>query len=172
MKTSWQTHWLNLTHSLEAEDDHMTILKKVIDWCLNLNTWISKVNNAAYDESFQKYRLNDFTKLNLQEYDFGVDWEDPKDILTAFKRREPSNFDSMLMKVRDILHELIVYKTTISCPRCDRDDLRCYMSDSKLVLECDNCGYLVDKDLKPINHKITVRPCKRKELMEHNLLRE
>jgi hypothetical protein len=171
---SWESIWNKLEVVLKETEplDSKKALNLIFSWFdqLKKNPLVS--NCKPFLEIIEKTGINNYTNLNLEEYDFKIDWIDLDDLVNNFLlKAPPRSFEHMITRVRDFLHDLLIYKSQISCPRCGDDDLRCYTNGEVVFFECDRCLYFVDQDLHPVRPPSKVIPCTKGKLKEFHLLR-
>lgn len=105
--------------------------------------WVSNQEINLGSELCELYALNSYIRCNPFEYPIESSDDDVSHMLGRISRFKPSSVDSILMFIRDILWNMIAYKSSIECSNCRDDDFRVLYDEklNKIVLCCDLCGY-------------------------------
>ncbi|MBA4495502.1 hypothetical protein ACFO25_19975 [Paenactinomyces guangxiensis] len=120
------------------------VLDSYLIYYLAIVNWIT--NNTRYfgDNSIKSKRLEicinlDPTLYVIDEPELSLSME-----LDRLERIKPSKMDTLVMVIEDTLWDLVTIKSGKDCPNCTDDELRYVLAknESKLLLECDTCGWI------------------------------
>lgn len=124
----------NLINSLELSIE-------LLDWALKFKNSNDKVICDLYADYFKYYE-----RLNPYDYNFDEKWYDLDELLDKILDTDTNDYRRPIVIVRDILWEIIAFKTDILCENCDQDEYRlfeCLQNSKNLVLCCDNCSHTI-----------------------------
>jgi hypothetical protein len=138
-------YWNKLKAEVESLD------KPTREDLLTLLIWytelIKKSTDPQVNELYQSY-FSYLEKINILEYrEVSNLWYSLEEIIEYdILKPEITSYSRPIVKTRDLLWELIAFKTDKQCPICDRDCLRALSPNGKdvLFLSCDNCCYTED----------------------------
>jgi hypothetical protein len=170
---NWKKEWHKLRASVEKsnQSDKFMTASIICKWILELEDFTSKLKDQSHQTRLHESGIMKYVNLDWQNYNFITPWFSTEEEIVVLFRNEPSNESTMFQRIRDFLHNIIVFKSNIPCPRCNNDDLRCWTDSINLFYECDNCLYVTDSKLTPINNVLNVHPCSRNELLRFGVLK-
>lgn len=136
--------WNSFCSMLEKIDTSVTDEERFYTHIVN---WLSE-NKKLFDVgTWNIYKLDYYFDLKLSLYrvdcmECSVEETISRLInlsnLTDFKVGKKS---SILMFIRDILWDMVAFKTQTPCPNCQNDDLRALIepNSNEMILSCDKC---------------------------------
>ncbi|MGH1437851.1 MAG: hypothetical protein ACRBG0_25660 [Lewinella sp.] len=123
--------------------DRNILIKMIFGLLKKMKSSIIQEDKVLYG----KY-LSYYENIDLSDYHFRFLWFDLKEFLQyQVLRKTPSNTGILIQRIRDIIRELIVYKSNRLCKRCGDDDLRVFAkppTNTEPILVafiCDCCNY-------------------------------
>ncbi len=95
-----------------------------------------------------------------------------RSIKSVLERVVPSSVESLLSLLDEILRDLLVFKSSVRCPQCGDDDLRCFYScdHSVVVLNCDVCDWSEAEEGQSYKQDWDLIPAPTGVLQKRNLL--
>ena len=129
---------------------------------LTITEWLKKNTRYFKNDEYSIYGLDAMTNVNPHDYPSDFYEESISDTILRIKLFNPTKTDNIAMIIRNILWNIIVYKSSKLCPNCKDDELRVlYDSNIKsVVLACDLCTYTENKDGKKWKGKCILTPAK------------
>ncbi|KGO83179.1 hypothetical protein [Flavobacterium beibuense] len=124
----------NLINSLELS-------LALLGWALKFKKSNNEVICNLYADYFKYYE-----RLNPHDYNFHKKWYDLDELLDTILGTNTNDYRRPIVIVRDILWEIIAFKTDILCENCGQDEYRLFESlqnSQDLVLCCDNCSHTI-----------------------------
>ena len=132
--------WLDLCHYLANQtlDD----LTKYVFFKL-LCEWLIKNMKSFGEELWKLYRFEAYVNYEPSDYPMECSDDSVKQTIDRITKLEPSSMNAIAMIIRDILWDLVAYKSDIECSNCGDDDFRVLYDEKlkQLVLSCDLCGW-------------------------------
>ena len=122
--------------------------------------WVENNRKILGDEVIHRNRLDMLISLDLDKYliassEIGLSLE------LEEKRIGTTNFsrvDGLLSAISDTLWDMVTIRSDTECTNCKCGDLRYikinYHANSKIALECNECGYAMNVDGSELEEKI------------------
>ncbi|GAA5042340.1 hypothetical protein GCM10011506_44280 [Marivirga lumbricoides] len=151
--------WKELEEELKVQRsslDRETLLKILLRWTQE----VKKIKDEKVQELYHSY-LEYFENCFFPENNI-TPWYSLKELIDVdLLNRPPLTYDRAVIKVRDVLWELLVFKSDILCPCCGDDNLRVMVNnDNILIFTCDLCGCILNESGKKtdVNGKLYPAP--------------
>ena len=152
--------WRKLVKELKVQRssiDRSTIIKLLLKWSLE----VKKIKDKRVQKLYSTY-LEYFEKCSITENDI-IPWYSLNEIIDIdLINQSPLTYDRAIIKVRDVLWELLIFKSDKSCPCCGDDNLRVMTNavNSRLFFTCDLCGCILNEfgNEMSINEKLFPAP--------------
>lgn len=140
---------------------------KIRDWSFLLDQSKDKYIKGLHD-SYLTY----YFKLDINQYQFDTVWYSLEDLI-EYKLVRPQfhNIKLVIANARDLLHEMIVYKTGRDCKLLEYDNLRAYTNRDygEIFFCCDSCVYAEDWDGERIEIKSPLLPATAMQVKEKQI---
>lgn len=140
--------------------DAYALVQLLLDWALEIKSIKDVQVKKYYKDFLEKYENLEIENI-LYTDEIWYSWEEiiQIDILNS----NVSSYQKAIVKVRDILFNLLAFKSNKICPCCEDDNLRVFLDkgSERLVFECDICLCLVDEHgnkLEPGGIALTFAP--------------
>ena len=119
------------------------------DLYIELLSWGKQLNdsNEMRIKNLYTNYLQYFDKLKIDEYLFEPLWYDFNDLIDfCLLKYEPKRLERIVVIIRDVLWEIIAFKTNRSCKILPEDNLRFLTDELKeyIYFSCDSCFYTED----------------------------
>ncbi|MEN7550420.1 hypothetical protein AAG747_21050 [Rapidithrix thailandica] len=160
--------WNELQLKIEQQRDELnreSLLIILFDWIRG----IKKIKDSKVQNLYHEY-LAYFEEVSDLDGILNIKpWYSLQELIEydILKSTELS-FERPIVKVRDVLWELLVFKSDKECPCCGDDNLRAmtYKGQKELFFCCDICGCIVDEDggRKEVDDKLYPAPFELVEL--------
>ena len=141
-------------YEIFKRNDNFTTYKNYYNALCN---WLRDNTNEISMELLTKNRLDILLSLDINEYATeeikgnGLLLGKEKDRIGTLKYKQ---IEVLLAIVSDTLWDLVTISSSVTCKKCNYGDLRYVRIDSnKLVLECRDCGCLMNLDGDKIAEK-------------------
>ncbi|SRR5690606_28018604 len=136
--------WSELEEQLKVHRSNLnrdTLFKILQQWSLE----VKKIKDKRVQELYNTYLeyFEDYSSIDAKV----TPWYSLKEIIDIeLLNRPPITYDRTIIKVRDVLWDLLVFKSNERCPCCGDDNLRVMREaeDEVLLLTCDLCGCILD----------------------------
>lgn len=141
--------WEQLKQSIIQERDNLdaySLLKLLLDWTQE----IKEIKDVQIQNLYKDY-FSYYEKLNIEEifYTDNVVWYSLDEIIQYdIIQAKVDSPQWAIIHTRDIIFNLLVFKSDKDCPCCHDDNLRAFVEidSEKLVFECDICLCVVDEN--------------------------
>lgn len=141
--------------------------EKLIEWSMSLSEAKDKHVKMLYSRYLEYY-----TKLNLELYRFNKTWYSLENLIeTRILKKTPSKIDYLIVDVRDLLNEIIVFKSNRECKQFYHENLRVFTDkeSTKLYFCCDACSYAEDFDGITLNVESVLIPATAQQIRDYNV---
>ena len=120
-----------------------TLTGERLSFLRGVQEWLEKNLSSFSREERNAYHLESYVQLTLSELPIAYTDLDPVEEFDALRRVPPSSLDGLAMRIRDILWDGIVLRSSGTCSRCEEDNVRLLLDNSsqRLVYACDTCGW-------------------------------
>jgi len=166
-KKSYMSHknielWNHFKNSvLEAKPNvnRKFLIQKLQDFSSKIKASNDSKTQILFEEFlayFEEFDLNGYLDLPDQLVWYAIEDLIEYDIL----RKSDLNFERPILKARDLLWELLAFKSNINCSICGDDDLRVLSNknEEKLHLCCDLCGNHTNLEGEPVTSDVILFP--------------
>ncbi|MDA3613488.1 hypothetical protein O3P16_01600 [Chitinophagaceae bacterium LY-5] len=131
------------------------LFENLLKWGNSLVNSKNRLIKNLYTDNFLYFK-----KINILDYTFEPIWYNLDDILESniFKTRQ-LKLKTLVEEVRDILWELVVFKSNRECKIFSNSYMRVFTDESKenIFLCCDICDYMEDmKGNQVVNNKVLI----------------
>lgn len=138
------------------------LYKELISWCKDLK--MSKDTNIKrlYDLYLKNYEFIDI--CNYYTNHMGAAFN--KFLEYDYIKQQPKNIERAIILTRDILWNIVAFKSQKECPNCNRDKLR-VLTDAnkiKIYLSCDDCSYIENLEGQKINIDFRLQPADKEQI--------
>lgn len=140
---------------------------KLMEWTRLLRESNDSRIKAFYDSSFLY-----FERFNIDEYQLEPLWYDFNELINYdFLKPTPARLETAVLIVRDILWEIIAFKTDRHCKLLKEDNLRLLTDDKReeVFFCCDACSYTERLDGKPIEPTGILFPATKAQILKYNI---
>lgn len=105
--------------------------------------WLRENRNHFDKKTWNAYGFDKYINLNPSLYVAEFTEGTVQDNVERFARYKPNSIDTLAMFIRDILWDIIVFKTNIECARCGDDHFRALANPetNEIFLSCDRCTW-------------------------------
>jgi len=163
-------NWNKLKSKIKAEEetiDRGRLIKLFNDFSLELKENKRMDIATQYSKNLQYFE----GKSNSNNLDGISPWYDISEIISFDILNSTRNYFEIL---RDVLWELLVYKTDIQCSNCLEDRYRAMMDNETLqvYLSCDFCGKVTNLTGTKIILDKHLIPANKESLYSSNILNE
>lgn len=134
--------WNDLRNRVEPNKQSITPVV-IYQLC---SEWASKIkgsNSLKIKELYNLY-LAYFEGYNIYEYQFSVRWYSLQDLIVFdILNTSVENLEYVIVRCRNIMWEILVFKSNKSCKNCD-NELRVLTDKTAgdIFFCCDDCGYI------------------------------
>jgi len=106
-----------------------------------ISSWLTENRKAFRDNIWETYGLGQLSELNPTLFKVECLEGSVDEHIRRFNNLEPSSLDSIAMIIRDILWDMVAFKTQVQCPNCQEDDFRALLEpkSEEVILSCDLC---------------------------------
>jgi hypothetical protein len=145
-----------------------------IELCERLIEWSTVLREAKdkHVKALSSGYLDYYTKLNLKLYDFDERWYSLENLIeTQILKNTPRKIDHLIVDIRDLLNEIIVFKSNRECKQFYDQYLKVFTDKeyAKLYFCCDACSFAEDFDGVPLNIENILIPATAQQVRNHNL---
>ncbi len=135
--------------------------------------WLAKNSGCFGEDIWRIYGLDIMLKVSPSDYPVKYSEDTVDQTVSGWKALKPSSIDSIAMTVRDILWDMLAYKSKVECPNCGDDDLRVlFDKQGKVnVLCCDLCCWSQFESGEKWSGKQNLVPANISQLMVSGYLR-
>lgn len=141
--------WEQLRQSIILDKDNLdaySLLKILLDWTQE----IKKIKDIQIQKLYKDY-FSYYETLNIEEifYTDNIVWYSLEEIIQySIIQAKVDSYQWAIVHTRNIIFNLLVFKSDKDCPCCHDDNLRVFVeiNSEKLIFECDICLCLVDEE--------------------------
>lgn len=141
--------WEQLKQSIIQDKDNLdaySLLKILLDWTQE----IKKIKDVQIQNLYKDY-FSYYEDLNIEEifYTDDIVWYSLDEIIQyEIMQAKVDSYQWAIVHTRNIIFNLLVFKSDKDCPCCHDDNLRVFVeiNSEKLIFECDICLCLVDEN--------------------------
>ena len=160
--------WKSFCSDIKLDRDSIgeTYYKELIHWLAS--------NRALIGESlWANYQLDWFASIDLAEYLVSMNEWSPHEDYNHLLKQNPTKINTIVLFVRDRLEELITFKTSVNCDKCDGDDLGVFFDGNAndVVLSCKICGNSKLKSGKKWQGFPVLKPAKKHQLINAGFIK-
>lgn len=162
--------WAELKNSIGNKSDSITPLELInvlLVWAME----VKAIKDLTVKQLYHDY-LEFFEKIDPNEYVFNETWYSFEEMLNVdILGSNVDSYERPVVIIRNVLWELLVFKSNINCPNCNYDNLRIFTDISKeqLFYCCDNCGYNLNAFGKKHSYNSNLIPITAKLVELHDL---
>lgn len=146
--------WEQLRQSIIQDRDNLdahSLLNLLLDWTQE----IKKIKDVQVQNLYKDY-FSYYEKLNIEEifYTDNIFWYSLEEIIQYdIIQAKVDSYQWAIVHTRDIVFNLLVFKSDKDCPCCHDDNLRVFVEidSEKLIFECDICLCVVDENNNKYN---------------------
>lgn len=168
MKHILLRNWEEFRSYIEQNSDNIK-RDQLINLLLGITQNIKEEKDVEIRILYTNY-LEYFEAISIQEHLYiERPWFNLKDILMFdIVKCKIDSVSRLIVKIRDLLWMLLVFKTDIQCSRCDEDEMRVLSGkdQSSLFLCCDNCGLISTVNGDPISVQEILYPITDQKIKE------
>lgn len=134
--------------------------------------WLANNINSFGDELWKLYNFKVYIEYDPSDYPIESSDNRVQNTIDRVCNLKPSSIDAIAMIVRDLLWDMVAYKSDIECPNCGDDDFRVLydIKHKQIVLSCDLCGWSQFEDGKNWQGDNCLVPAKVSELKASSYL--
>ena len=173
MKQNWNYFYNKIkSELLNIEGDSNEIYLFVLqNNTISIEEWIEKTNMKHYKETFYKYSLYKYNKMDISLYYFIFDWCSIQDEIHYFLRTPPFSFENFISIIHYIFDFLLSYNSLIECPTYKDNELYYRKFNGEVIYECKFPPMLYDLTFNVITTFISIDYCEREILEEKGFYR-
>lgn len=132
-----QKLWANFCGYLGDKKDSLTellLFQYICEWLINNSKMFS---GMVWDD----YQFDTYLKYLPSEYVMKLSEERLEQLINRMMLFSPSSLDSMAMMLRNILWDMVAFKSKVMCPNCGDDEMRVLydVEEGVVILSCDLC---------------------------------
>ena len=145
--------------------------RKIYLMLLNWGFSLKGSNDGDIKKMFQDY-FTYFENIDTDNYAFEASWYDFEELIDIdLLNNQVINFDNVVVVVRDILWEIIAFKTDRDCKVLPIDNLRLLTNSDKnaLFFCCDVCGYTENIEGEKITVNEILYPATMSQIIRNNI---
>jgi transcription elongation factor Elf1 len=139
--------WNELRAEIERNKENIDaelLIKLLLNWAGG----IKEINDIQIKKIYTQY-LEYFEDVDIESVLFDKEgvWYSLEEIINVdLLGFSPRSYERPIVKVRDILWELLVFKSNSECSCCNDDNFRVMIDKKKteLFFTCDRCGCIQD----------------------------
>lgn len=153
--------WLEIQKNISNE----SVAVNSFMLCEALIVW-SKSLGLAKDHHIKKLHdlyLSNYEVLDLSKYPMYHLGKSFKEFLSYdYINQRPKDIERAIVLTRDILWNILAFKSEKECPNCKRDKLRVLTDafEANLYLSCDECAYTQNLKGEKIDRDAKLQPAK------------
>ena len=173
MKQNWNYFYNKIkSELLNLEGDSNEIYLSVLqNNTVSIEEWIEKTNIKQYKETFYKYSLYKYNKMDISLYYFIFDWCSIQDEVHYFLRTTPFSFENFISIIHYIFDFLLSYNSLIECPDYPNSELYYREFENNIIYENKFPPILYDLEFNIIKTDVIPNYCKAELLKLNNLYR-
>lgn len=145
------------------------IRERLIMLLIELNQNIKMSDDVEVRVMYDRF-LKYFEAINVHDYlIIEQPWYSLKDIISFdIINCKIDSLNRVMVKIRDLLWMLLVFKTDQQCSRCDEDEMRVLSAKdrSDIYLCCDSCGLVTDMNGVPVSAPEVLYPLTYQKIVE------
>lgn len=146
--------WIKFAAEIQVSENIPPI--ELLQSLLSFSLEIGKTENNYIKDLYNTY-LSLFKSYDLKQYNFDIKdlWYSLDEVIKFdILEFEPKSDENIMLNIRDIIWNMIVFKSDIDCPICLQDDLRVFIekTQKEIYFECDNCNNFFDKNFHTVKH--------------------
>lgn len=148
---------------------------KITAWefCIKLLNWGKLLKKSRVNleiDLFNTY-LRYYEELDITQYQFTDRWYPLETLLKEnFFNREQINVEDAVIVCRNLLHEILVFKSNRDCRLLGMDNLRVYEYKDSVVFCCDTCSYCEDLSGAAIKLESVVLPARASTINQYKIV--
>lgn len=141
--------WEQLKKNIELNKNNLTtlsLIKELLNWTKEIQL-IKDIQIQNLCDDYYKY----FENIDIESIiyiDSNVWYSLDEIIQFDILQAKVESYEWAIIHVRDILFNLLVFKSDKDCPCCSDDNLRVFVEkgSDKLIFQCDICLCMIDEN--------------------------